>query len=168
MKTNFGSKDIFLLRVGLFLTIVADFFMVYLDKNAIGIFFFCMVQITYAIRYDRKGALITAKALTCMIGTVLIVATIFRPDGLYILGAVYSVCLGTSVYKALALWRKGYYPARNKWLINVGMILFLLCDINVALSYTLGNRIFFALIWIFYLPSQILLVTSGSRQDCPK
>lgn len=54
-------------------------------------------------------------------------------------------------------------------MILIGMILFLLGDINVAMSYiskeisvSLGNN-FSLLIWVFYLPSQALLSLSGYK-----
>lgn len=51
-------------------------------------------------------------------------------------------------------------------LLFVGLSLFILCDINVALYNTLAGgfvyRLSSVLMWVFYLPSQVLLVLASS------
>ena len=63
---------------------------------------------------------------------------------------------------------KARRPKINYILVMVGLIFFALCDVNVMLfnlqQYTGASFEFpaaFALIWIFYLPSQVLLAISS-------
>jgi hypothetical protein len=85
-------------------------------------------------------------------------------SGLFKIAIVYAVLLTTSLLVAL----------KSEGLIAYALILFFLCDINVALSnifqvypvYIRGMSLAFItgfLVWIFYLPSQLFLTLSGFK-----
>jgi len=85
-------------------------------------------------------------------------------SGLFKIAIIYSVLLITSLLIAL----------KSEGLIPYALVLFFLCDINVALSHifeaypmSIGNiELSFItgfLVWIFYLPSQLLLTLSGFK-----
>src|SRR5699024_1089336 len=96
-------------------------------------------------------------------------------DLIYVVGFYYTIALITSVIKAIKICKYDYYPAPNKHMIAWGMIFFLLCDINVGLANVqkvisispgLLKRFLdssYLLIWLFYLPSQVLLTLSGYK-----
>ena len=69
--------------------------------------------------------------------------------------------------EAIKAYRYNLYPEPNKYLMLFGMLLFLFGDINVGLAYLLKGsstsfyNISIQLIWVFYLPSQVLLSLSG-------
>ncbi len=85
------------------------------------------------------------------------------------MGLFYGICLLTSFRRAFKAYKYKIYPEPNRQMILIGMTLFLLCDINVGLYNILGYmgkvdvfyNISFVSMWLFYLPSQILLALSG-------
>lgn len=173
------SKDVFLLKIGLFITIIADIFLLLFDNHyIIGIGLFCIVQILYLIRYSDKGTKIIIRNfgiifITLFIIYILINQFIIKIDFLIIIALYYAICLLSSTNKAIHLHKYKSYPNLNSRMIALGMILFLLCDINVALynipkfmviSNNLSiplNNISPIFMWLFYLPSQVLLALSG-------
>ena len=172
------KKDILLLRLGMFITVLADLCLVILNIYVLGIVFFCIVQITYCIRYtpkESKVILINFFIIFLCIILLYIVVSIFivKIDILVPISLFYAICLLTSVCRAIEAFKDKLYSSRNKYMVLLGMILFLLCDICVALSNVntrlpLGildlmnlEQIFSYLIWVFYLPSQLLLSLSG-------
>ncbi|NLC03333.1 MAG: hypothetical protein GX787_03515 [Tissierellia bacterium] len=76
------------------------------------------------------------------------------------------------VVKGIAISQDKSYLNPNKHMIAFGMVLFLLCDASIAISYVLRSLnilnlsyLFSNLIWIFYLPSQVLLSLSGYEKN---
>ncbi|HCQ88645.1 MAG TPA: hypothetical protein DIU45_01360 [Clostridium sp.] len=98
---------------------------------------------------------------------------IIKIDILFAVVLFYAICLIISIRKAIKVCKNNLYPYPNKYMIAYGMILFILCDINVALynvtevtgiSWTfidIVHNITGLLIWLFYVPSQLLLSLSG-------
>jgi hypothetical protein len=169
-KNTLNTKDLHLLQLGLFLTALADLCLIIFNYFALGITLFCLVQITYSIRYKPDSALFTLKffasiLVSIIIGYLIISFFIVKLDILFVIALFYSVCLITSFTRA----QKNTYPKPNKYMAACGMLLFLLCDINVGLrniSSLINMPEFFiaqtyTLIFIFYLPSQLLLALSG-------
>lgn len=159
-----NKLDTRLLQMGMFFTVLADFFLVISEDNAIGVALFCVVQIIYISRYDVDGfsliiTRLTVELVTILIGYYLINKLIVKLDFIIPLAFFYSICLLTSVFKSIKIFKTNKYPNPNKYMIILGMFLFLLCDICVGLSNLIG--IFYNLIWLFYIPSQILLALSG-------
>lgn len=171
------KMDTLLLRLAILLTALADLCMIILDLNELGIMIFCLVQITYIIRHRR--AIDKASNLGFLIVTtvVIILIVIFLTGNLLIedlgyegikkitviIGSIYAAILLYSVYTGWQTLKGTFYPMYSRYLVAIGMTLFLLCDINVALSVVLKDLSI--LIWIFYLPSQILLVLSGYNKN---
>jgi hypothetical protein len=103
-------------------------------------------------------------------------ASIFikKSNILFPMSLYYFICLLFSVRGAMVALKKNLYPSPSKYMIAFGMILFLLCDICVALSnlsellpltgyyFRKVQHISSMLIWFFYLPSQLLLALSGN------
>lgn len=180
-KNKINTRDIFLLRLGMFITVIADLCLVIFDFYILGIAFFTLVQITYAVRYSTRK--FNALLINYLIVFLCIVFSyelfnlfIVRVNILLPMSLFYSICLTLSVSKAINVWKKDLYPSPSKYMIVLGMILFLLCDICVALSnisallpltgYSLRSfeEICRLLVWVFYLPSQLLLALSGSTK----
>lgn len=172
-------RDIFLLQLALFITATADLCLVIFDFYILGVALFSLVQIIYIVRYTYKTTRATLiKILViffCIMVSYGIASIIF--EGINILFPIslfYFTCLLLSVSAAILAFKKNFFPYPFKYMILLGMILFLLCDICVALSnlsallqltgYNLGwvEHISSLLIWFFYLPSQLLLALSGN------
>lgn len=182
-RNALGDKDILLLRTGLLITLIADVFLLLLNSNYIlGIGLFSIVQIIYSIRYKPEGAKTIIRnssilALVLLLAYILINKFLLKINFLLLIGLYYGICLLSSTSKAIQAYKNKSYPKINSKFIVWGMILFLFCDINVALynlikssamfnfSTRLLYNISFISMWLFYLPSQVLLSLSGYSSD---
>ena len=176
-----GVNDVFLLRLGLFITIIADLFLLVLDSHFIlGVFLFSIVQIIYIIRYDNKKNYLKVKKFTSLLLILIFMygiinSFIVKIDFLIVIGFYYAITLLTSLIKSIKACKYKIYPSPNRYMIVIAMVLFLLCDINVflynlidfiPLSAQAGKTIYnisSISMWLFYLPSQVLLSLSGYK-----
>lgn len=166
---NLNEKDKLLLQHGMIFTVLADLCLLVYNNFLLGLLFFCFVQIIYYIRY--KGNLELKESVLLIIFFLIgykLYSIRMKSDFLVVIGLFYTVLFLSSFIKSIEVYKADQYPTPNKYLITIGMLLFVLCDINVGLFYlakdssllsTLSER----LIWIFYLPSQISLALSGYR-----
>ncbi len=171
-KDSIHKRDRTLLQFGMLCTVFADFFFLILNHYIVGIGFFCLVQIIYYFRY--KGRIIPSILFRFLLGFLLIIGIHLllnllevKVEWILTMASFYALCIITSVIESIHVLKVNGYPAINRWLIVLGMVLFLLCDINVALSYLMKSYAIelygtsATLIWIFYLPSQVFLSLSG-------
>lgn len=163
-----NSRDILLLRLGLFFTVIADLFLLLLPYHTIGVAVFCIAQILYSVRYDKNVCLVLKKYLIIFLSVTVIYLTvnyfIKEVELLYPITFFYAIALVSNVIRAIKVCKEKRFPYPNRYMIAYGMILFLLCDINVALYNTLlSNKITYVFMWFFYLPSQVLLALSGKK-----
>ncbi|GHU56059.1 hypothetical protein AGMMS49975_18770 [Clostridia bacterium] len=129
-----------LLIIAMFFTVIADYCMVLKGWNNLGLLFFWAVQLTYNERFGNPAKFI-------------LIAAVFAALAFNKLSAGYLVCVLCSVV--------GSFRNFKNYLAPIGMLLFLLCDINVALANIFDYPVFWRLIWVFYLPSQLLLAFSS-------
>lgn len=176
-KDYLNKVDKHLLQSGLFITMIADFLLLFTDYLALGVGIFSIVHILYTIRYERNKAkllLIRMILFLLMILGIYLAVNFFimKIKLLFVAALFYAVALIISVIKAIKSYRHKLFPYPNRSLIAVGMVLFLLCDINVGIfNITIltnnSSRIIILynisglLMWFFYLPSQVLLSLSG-------
>lgn len=175
---GYNRRDTYLLQLAFTLTAAADLCLLILNKFTLGVFIFCIVQITYIARHS--GGKMRNKDIYNLIIIILIsifVATMsihFVERKLLFIGSIYAILLPYSVYTAWRTFVRNVYPLSNCYLVAIAMTLFLLCDINVAVSHItrqLGvsyaniSMISSFLVWIFYLPSQVLLAMSGYKRS---
>lgn len=176
-----NHRDVVLLQMALFITAIADFCLVIFEFYILGVILFAFVQITYSLRYATKEPItILVKFIVIFLGIAISYFTVSifieKTNVLAPVLLFYSICLLISVSSAIVAFKKNLYPSPGKYMIVFGMILFLLCDLCVALSnlseilqltgYDLGwvQQSFSFLIWFFYLPSQLLLALSGNSK----
>ncbi|MFT5875718.1 MAG: hypothetical protein ACI8WT_004714 [Clostridium sp.] len=174
-------RDISLLRLAMFITVIADLCLVIFDFYILGVALFSLVQIIYSVRYTTKKLNSTFFKFfiisQCIIFSYVIASLFIEVINVLLpISLFYSICLINSVIKAIKAWKNNLYPSPSKYMMVFGMILFLLCDICVALSaitahftligYFMSSfyQITFYLIWVFYIPSQLLLSLSGSTK----
>lgn len=175
-KDGYSKKDTLLLQFAKFFTLIADYYLLITANYKLGILCFCAVQIIYIIRHSLmeksiyKNVTFIIIALIMSLLTPILVNINSFDKSLLSLGSLYGALLVTSVYCGLSTLKRGYYPKKAAFFISIGITLFLLCDLNVALFNIvpyigLGRYEFFTgfLIWIFYFPSQILLSLSGFK-----
>ncbi|MCL2351914.1 MAG: hypothetical protein FWC55_05210 [Firmicutes bacterium] len=176
--------DTCLLRLAMSSTLAADFCMLVIYDNTLGLVFFLLTQFLHNLRYGG-GRMLAAQAAACLAaGAAGFWGEFFGilpADAQAVLSACYLCAFLFSLYSVFRLGnngnpkvnagrfpgRRGAYPPVTRRLITAGMCLFFLCDINVGLyNLTAGapaNGLFRALIWVFYLPGQALLSLSGRR-----
>ena len=84
---------------------------------------------------------------------------------LFIVIVFYGLVVSTSLWAAFANYLLKLFPKTNSILVSLGMLFFVLCDINVGLSlalpHGLAKTISSNLIWIFYTPALTLIGLSG-------
>lgn len=173
-----NRRDIRLLQVAMFITVISDLCLVIFNFYILGVTLFSIVQITYGVRYSTKKTKVTLKnfiivflsmlLLYSIVNLFMVAVSVLVPIALF-----YLICLLNSVIKAISAFKNNIYYSPSKYTIVLGMLLFLLCDTCVAISgitvilpltnYFMSriNQIANSLIWLFYLPSQLLLALSG-------
>lgn len=140
------------ISLALFLTVIADLFLLILnDHYLVGVCFFILVQILYAVylKDDRYPVL----------RATFIVAGLLMLHGLRMLtllnGAVvlyFANLLGNFICSL---------TDKKHRVMSLGFFLFILCDVCVGLHNVLSPGKYYELVsllmWIFYLPSQVIL-----------
>lgn len=159
--TGAGTVDGKLVAAALTLTVCADWFLLVLDSNYLsGVLLFCLVQALYAIRLSRLDNNFTwttfhtlALILHLFSPFTLLVGNLFF-DGLtaYTLFYFFSLCANTAHAFALG---------KTLRIFAIGLLLFIGCDLCVG-CWNMGLLGDFARVgmWLFYLPSQVLIVLS--------
>ncbi|MDR0854306.1 MAG: hypothetical protein LBN34_08045 [Clostridiales Family XIII bacterium] len=143
-------------------TIVADYFLLFTYFFAIGILIFCGAHLTAILRYRKK--LFLPSLIFFFISWILFALLKFAGVEIsvfYFAAAIYTILIITVAITGFC----SDQPKINRRLSSVGMILFLLCDVNVAAFNLLPQESFIGnmasvLMWAFYLPAQTLLALS--------
>ncbi|WP_343209329.1 lysoplasmalogenase family protein [Anaerolentibacter hominis] len=160
----------FPLALGLLLTAIADWFLLFTEAALPGVLLFCLIQFCYQAELGGKRG-ITIMLPAGLITGVTAAACAGRHGGSLLLGAagfyagieVFNIV--SAVIKAVPLQKKQqlYLPA--------GLILLFICDLFVGIynlprflpgtfsgtfHATAGN-----LIWVCYLPSQLLICSAA-------
>ena len=188
-----GIRDLFLVRSALFFTLVSDFIILFLPAEAyiFGVGSFLIVQQLYGIRLrgidnlrrgipEKNGFLgsFLLRLTTELVITLIVLLGLFiaevRADSLLFTSVLYFVCLVHNVVTAIRL--ANLKPrVISDIIFAVGLVLFLLCDINVGLFNLSGfipftgktaeliYRMATILMWTFYAPSQVMIVLSADR-----
>ena len=159
----------------------ADFFLVLFDMRLIGTFIFCHAHVAHILRAARRGRKAFAPPLLLLPAAALAAGLTVRffpgADARFADTPVFAVyaCLfltGISVNAVNMKRNVNNLPLINRVLILAGLGMFALCDIcvlfyNLPLFVSAGPRLLtlsaagYALIWVFYAPSQLLLAVSG-------
>ena len=155
------KKDSKYVVIALFFTLIADIFLLFTTNDIAGIFFFCLVQLTYLKRYNKKIFIFGL----CLIPAAILVYFFTPVAPLFVFAGFYAIlilsCFISTFYTEL--------PPFNLMCVRVGMLLFILCDIHVALFNQLPSNVAYHQIaavamWFFYLPSQLLLSLSAYHE----
>ena len=164
--------DTRLLVAALFFTSTADYFFLFVKNFKIGVVFFCIVQSIYIIRHSRKTVLTSSYYFVV---SVILTIMIFSPSFIHIykfdqvlksILFLYGGLLLISTFTAIRTTWFDKYPRSGSYKVATGSVLFMLCDINVALFNTSSSfsNISGFLIWLFYFPSQVFLALSGYKR----
>jgi hypothetical protein len=172
-RENEVLSDVLLLRFAILLTVAADFMMIVAGSDKAGLVFFCAVQLVYTARYAGIKYAAKTFVLASAVFAASVLAFVRFMPGFFAearLALFYAVCIISAVIGSFAACKKR--PSRQKLVAFSGMALFLLCDINVALyNIFRGYKIYLffrVMIWVFYLPSQLLLSLSAEKTLNPQ
>ena len=158
-----NKRDSALLISALSLTCISDLFLLLLNRTVPGLLTFCIVHLVYIRRYRASAFLPTAAIVALALAGCLTAEFLIGGFPIkYVLSGLYGVLLlSVTIFGFTAP-----LPRVNRQLVNIGMVLFLLCDIHVALFNILAASdpyypfaSFF--MWLFYLPAQVSLALSG-------
>ena len=156
---------------GMAFTVGADYFLILQNQHLTGVLIFWFAHICYGIRamiallrhHPRYQLLF--KHLPIVISVFLGIAFIlFNLGQVFIAAGIYAFLFGVN----LLINVKARKQINNAPLILTGLTLFALCDVMVLLyNVPIYFRIIpwlmgvFPLIWVFYLPAQLLLAVSA-------
>ncbi|TAH66398.1 MAG: hypothetical protein EWM47_10180 [Anaerolineaceae bacterium] len=184
-KTN--REHIFLIYA-LFFTVISDILILFTDYYLYGVSTFIIAQQFYGMRitelYNRESSvkskmnllrdllirLLYQGALGVLVSMFLLLMNV-NIDALLGVSIFYFISICTNVVRGLKQTLL-YRDKRDLKYFAIGMVIFLLCDINVGLFnmsafLTVGPRyemiysVAAILMWTFYAPSQVLISLSG-------
>ena len=172
-----NTKNWAWLTAGLLFTVTADYFLVLHNNHLPGVAVFCFAHVCYIFRGlgdTKRGQRLGLFVLPFV---ALAVLAAFVSGALLVLTAIYAGLFMVNIAVNIRFFRQKDAPVAttpqalpklNKALTLAGLVLFALCDVNVMLfnlPRELGIGVTFpfafTLIWVFYLPSQLLLAVSG-------
>lgn len=165
-----SAKTQYFIPFSLFFTLVSDYFLlINTDKNLyiFGVVIFIIVQLSYFIyietlKKNKTSFLISLIFRIILSSILIIVLSIIRFDLLSIVSACYFVELLMNFITSLSLIKINKYFL----IFSIGLLLFIGCDISVGLTNLdlfeghIKNLVS-NLMWIFYLPSQVLISFSN-------
>lgn len=186
---------LFFVRVGLLFTVVSDLFLLILDKYFYGVLTFVIVQQLYGLMIDKvivNNSTVRQTSrynrfftrLLYQIGITIFIILLLQGVGvvrdmLLITSTFYFICILTNTLRAMktAVANKTTFQKKVEGiqLFAYGMVLFLLCDINVGLFnlsgfvalptklYDIIYGFSSVLMWTFYAPSQVLIALSSHK-----
>ena len=156
------------LLAGMALTVMADACLLLLGWHTTGVAVFVFAHISYICRASGSIRGLKWYPLAFIMPLVLLLC---KQPMLLVLSALYAQSLLWAAAASIRAWRAQKQPVWRWRLAALGMVLFIGCDIcvalynlesaglqNAALSKAAGQ-----LIWFFYAPSQLCLALSAWR-----
>lgn len=157
-------------------TVLADIFLLFYQKYETGILAFIIVQILYSLEIKRINKDNCKKYMLEVLTVVFtwnIVILILKNKNLLtptvVIASLYFIIFSMNVIKSWIVVVRNKNRSAFELNLAFGLLLFYLCDINVALNnvdaINVGMPGVFAtfakyagvLMWFFYLPSQVIL-----------
>lgn len=136
-----GSKTI---SLGLFVTIICDYILLFTNAYALGLIIFSSVHIIYSRKFQNKKDVLSITPF------------------LTLSALIYSLAFYLDLSEAYKY--KRYRRRRSDNVFFYGIILFALCDIS-TLFYNIGLEFFLPFIWLFYSPAQLLIALSSGFNE---
>jgi uncharacterized membrane protein YhhN len=160
------SKESRFVSFGLMFTLIADVFLVLLDKYLYGVFVFILAQLCYTVYLTYlSGKKVHIELLKRILPALAVVITtsLLGFKGNIILPAAYAVCIGVNIAHSVEL--QVLKPSKKHLILMIGFIVFVIGDICVGLRHmpfvtSEAAKILYLITWISYPPSQIMLLSS--------
>lgn len=140
-------------------TLIADYFLLVIDKYyVIGLISFIIVQLIYMYY------LYLSKVKTYIYIRIIIVLAVLT----FVNNFPFLYLLVLCYFSLLVMNAICSYSNKKLIILSIGLSLFICCDICVGLHNILDSGLVYEIVtmsmWIFYLPSQVL-ITIGGLQD---
>lgn len=148
------------IALGLFMTCMADYFVTLILVKTPGFVLFCVVELIYAIYLKPSVKNVILRILIYVLALILI----GRAGIMNFSNAVGLFNVTLVMVNVVCAWIK-YYKTRHRYdlIFACGIAFFFACDFSILLrSLSTGTlqEIVAFLVWIFYVPSQVLIVLS--------
>ncbi len=178
------SKDnsLVLMLAILSFTVLADIFLLFYQKYETGILSFIVVQILYSLEIKRINKDKCKKYMIELLVVIFlwnIIILVLKNESLLtptiVIASLYFIIFTGNVIKSWIVVAKNRNRSAFELNLAFGLLLFYLCDINVALNNLdlmqvgtpgiIGQLAKYAgiLMWFFYLPSQVILSINSVR-----
>ena len=150
--------DVIVTTFALLFTLISDTFLIFTDYKLPAMFTFSLVQIFYMLKIKNLKSTFNINyidiiRITIILITITIMAFITH-DLLVVITSFYFLMLVFNFIESIKLFK-------INWMIPVGFLLFIFCDIFVGLDFLdIDLNLNFNVIWFFYTPSQVLLTLS--------
>ena len=149
-------------------TLAADYALLFTDFFATGVLFFLGAHAFALYRYRPRWLLPAgAVAAALFFLTLLLLPRLLRADGHLTLVVAVCVAYAVLIISVTISTFHAPQPRINTLFSRGGMLLFICCDINVAIFNALPygsipHTFSTVLMWAFYLPAQTLLALSAT------
>ena len=171
-------KD-YILHIALLFTLLADTILTFDSISAFGVLAFCFAQYFHIARFAKVRPKFFISWTFFML-LLLIFGWFNQIPDMYVLAFIYATSLLQNLILTHRWWKesKSNPAASDREIVAstcafAGFILFILCDLNVAVSYLSVTAVlpialaryanFFA--WLFYYPSQVLISNSSTSKN---
>lgn len=168
-------------KVAFFFTLLADLFLLFTNWYFLGVICFIMVQSIYFVylcemmngdRVQGLSRLISKFKIGGLVSCLILFAFFILQEWdraiVKTVSLVLILCCSFYVYLFLNNIRMAWKRREANLELLIGLILFFLCDCNVALyqldiiglSFKGISNLGGSMIWLFYLPSQVIILKS--------
>lgn len=161
------EKDNRIVTVALLFTVLADVFLVLIGNYYIGVPIFAIVQVCYAIRFSfLSGKTLVGEILKRVLPAIAfgVIVTLLA-DFKYGLTAFYGWTFAVNFVHGFEL--QILKPSKRHLIFAIGLTLFACCDLCVGITNLVPSFMTEQMIsnagiatWIFYLPSQIIILST--------
>jgi len=147
-------------------TVAADYFLILRNENLVGVAVFCFAHFFYICRARAQVKPLHAGWVAGMLALAGAVVYLVARGNLYGLASLYAILFFINLFSHILLRQH----INNARMVIIGLVFFVLCDINVLL-FNIPRYVgvfpslarVYPFIWIFYLPAQLLLALSAVR-----
>lgn len=166
IKNNYSLDNLFLI-LGLFFTIISDYFLLINENDElyiVGIITFIIVQFFYFLRNIilnkiNKKEIIAELIIRLILFTLIIILIDFFMKDYFNYFVSLALFYFINLFMNFVISFKFRNKSNNK-MLSLGLFLFILCDIMVGLNFIINNYLVNYLMWTFYAPSQVLITLS--------
>lgn len=177
---EYRKKEKSVVSAALFFTVIADFFLLLTDWSIVGVLCFLVIQTIYLYRLTmwNEDIVFTKRIMgRFLCGIVIFLCAMLvgssRSIG-FLAVAIYFASLLDNITVSASIYFYHVGSKRKSGCFFAGLCLLFLCDVQVAIYNAnmfinlqelpiIFNLVKFAAVamWLFYLPSQVLITLSG-------